>query len=404
MSDYIYLDYAATAPLCEESAAALAPFMQCGPAHVLAGGGNANSLHTPGRTAFELMEQARKSVAESLGAKRPAEIIFTSGATEADNAALFGLTRAALQKRANKGNHSSGHVIVSSIEHDAVLEPARRLKREGIDVTFLPVDSRGLVSTDALKEALREDTVLVSVMLANSEVGSIQPIKQLAHLAHESGALFHTDATQALGKIPVNMQNLGVDAASFSGHKIGAPKGVGVLYVAARVPFHAYMLGGGQEEGRRSGTQNVPNICAFAAACRAAVEMQPAEAVRLQAFRDELYTRLGEMKRVTPTIDADARAGAYGGAYLPNIVHVLVSGYESETLIILLDEMGFGVSGGSACSSHSLEPSHVLKAMGISADKAYGALRLSLGRYTTREHIDAFLEAFAHCIHDSKKA
>ena len=394
MSDYVYLDYAATAPLCPEAADALSQFMQPGAVHMTAGGANAYSLHGPGRYAFELLEKARRSVAESLHAKRPPEIIFTSGATESDNATLFGLTRAALQQREKRGIHGGGHVIVSAIEHDAVLAPAHRLEREGVAVTYLPVDSRGFVTPAALQQALREDTVLVSIMMANSEVGSIQPIKQLAEIAHKAGALFHTDATQALGKAPVDLQDLDVDAASFSGHKIGAPKGIGVLYLKTRTPFVPYLLGGAQEEGRRSGTQNVPAICAFAAACQAAVETQEAESARLRSLRDDLYARLAQLKRVSPTVSV----GAGDEAYLPNIVHVLVSGFESETLIIRLDQAGFGVSGGSACSSHSLDPSHVLKAMGVPPDKAYGALRVSMGRYTTQEQIDAFAAALENCI------
>ena len=394
MNDYVYLDYAATAPLCPEAADALAQFMQPGAVHMTAGGANANSLHGPGRYAFELLEKARRSVAESLHAKRPPEIIFTSGATESDNAALLGLTRAALQQREKRGIHGGGHVIVSASEHDAVLAPAHRLEREGVAVTYLPVDSHGFVTPAALRQAMRDDTVLVSIMMANSEVGSIQPIKQLAEIAHKGGALFHTDATQALGKTPVDLQDLDVDAASFSGHKIGAPKGVGILYLKARTPFVPYLLGGGQEEGRRSGTQNVPAICAFAAACHAAVATQAAESARLRSLRDDLYARLAQLKRVSPPVSV----AAGDEAYLPNIVHVLVSGFESETLIIRLDQAGFGVSGGSACSSHSLDPSHVLKAMGVPPDKAYGALRVSMGRYTTREQIDAFVATLENCI------
>lgn len=392
----MYLDYAATAPLCEEAADALASFMQVGSSHAMAGGANANSLHKPGRHAFELLEKARRSTMESLHAKRPSEIIFTSGATESDNAALFGLVHAALERRKKQGMRETGHVIVSSIEHDAVLMPARRLERAGVAVTYLPVTSQGFVNPSALHDALRDNTVAVSVMMANSEVGSIQPIKQLAEIAHQAGAFFHTDATQALGKVPIDLQDLAVDAASFSGHKIGAPKGIGVLYLKARTPFEPYLLGGGQEEGRRSGTQNVPAICAFAAACRASVERQPVEAARLRTLRDTLYARLAKLKRVSPTVSVAAQSDAY----LPNIVHVLVSGYESETLIVRLDSAGFGVSGGSACSSHSLDPSHVLKAMGVPPDKAYGALRVSMGRYTTPAEIDAFVDAFVRCIND----
>ena len=394
---YVYLDYAATAPLCEEAASAFAQFMQSGSAGIAAGGANANSLHSPGRLAFTRMEQARRDIAQNLHASRPSEIVFTSGATESDNAALFGLVHACQQQQKKRGIHRAGHVIVSSIEHDAVLAPARRLEKEGVSVTYLPVTSDGFITKEALQGALRNDTLLVSVMMANSEVGSIQPIARLANIAHSHGVLFHTDATQALGKIPVDLAQLGVDAASFSGHKIGSVKGSGVLYLRARTPFEAYVLGGGQEEGRRSGTQNVAAACAFAAACGAVVENQEQEQKRLRLLRDELYEQLLELTCVSSAVSVTQNSEAY----LPNIVHVLVSGFESETLIIRLDEAGFGVSGGSACSSHSLNISHVLKAMGVPQKKAQGALRISFGRYTTREEINAFVQAFKASIQHS---
>ena len=392
--NYVYLDYAATAPLCEEAARAFAQFMQPGSADIAAGGANANSLHGPGRRAFALLEQARRDVAQSLHASRPSEIVFTSGATESDNTALIGLVHACQQQRQKRGIHQLGHVIVSSIEHDAVLAPARRLEKEGVRVTYLPVTSDGFVTEEALRGALSSDTLLVSVMMANSEVGSIQPIARLAKITHNHDALFHTDATQALGKIPVNLQELDVDAASFSGHKIGSVKGSGVMYLRARTPFEAYLLGGGQEEGRRSGTQNVAAACAFAAACRVAVEKQEEEQKRLGLFRDELYEQLLSIKRVSSAVSVTQNPKAY----LPNIVHVLVSGFESETLIIRLDEAGFAVSGGSACSSHSLDISHVLKAMGVAPNKAQGALRVSMGCLTTQADINAFAKAFTSCI------
>lgn len=393
MSDYVYLDYAATAPLCEEAAAALSEYLVPGALHMTAGG-NANSLHTPGRAAFDAMERARKSLAVDLGVRRPPEIIFTAGATESDNAALMGLTHAALDERQHKGRPTKGHVITTAIEHDAVLATVRRLEAEGVRVTYLAPDAQGFVSPESLQAALCEDTVLVSVMMANSEVGSVQPVKELCALTHKAGALFHTDATQALGKVPIDLQDLDVDAASFSGHKVGAPKGIGALYLRARTPFQPYLLGGGQEEGRRSGTQNVAAMVAFAAACHAAVAQQANESVRLAALRDFLYTELPALPKVSATVSVDQGSQRY----LPNIVHVLVSGFESETLILRLDRDGFGVSGGSACSSHSLEPSHVLKAMGISADRAYGALRISMGRYTTEEQVRAFVDALRKCI------
>ncbi len=387
--NYVYLDYAATAPLSEEAAAAMAPYQVPGRANLTVGG-NANSLHCAGRAAFSALEDARRRISRALGASRPDEIILTSGATEADNAALFGLACAARDARRRSGaGDFTPRVIVSAIEHDAVLAPAKRLAAEGFEVVRLMPDASGFISGDSLAEACDANTVLVSVMAANSEVGSVQPVAELARIAHERGALFHTDATQALGKVAVNVVDWGCDAASFSGHKIGAPKGIGALYLKSRTPFDAYLVGGGQEAGRRSGTQNVAGAVAFAAAVEAAQELQPAEQVRLAALRDKLYAALTAESGVRATVKVPAGSVDF----LPNIVHVLVDDLESETLILRFDMRGFGVSGGSACSSHSLEPSHVLKAIGIDADSAHGALRVSMGRYTTEADIDAFIEA-----------
>lgn len=386
---YVYLDYAATAPLTEETAQAMAPYMQPGRGNI-AYGGNANSLHVPGRAAFAALEDARRRIARALGAQRPDEIILTSGATEADNTALFGLACAECdaRRRAGAGDFTP-HVVVSAIEHDAVLAPAKRLEQQGFRVTRVAPNRAGFITPEALAAAIDADTVLVSVMTANSEVGSVQPVAQLAEVAHKAGALFHTDATQALGKVPVDVRAWGCDAASFSAHKVGGPKGIGALYVKSRMPFDAYLLGGGQEAGRRSGTQNVAGAVGFAAAVEAAQEKQPTEQARLGALRDKLYAALSATPGVTATVAVEPGSTDY----LPNIVHVLVKQLESETLILRFDMRGFGVSGGSACSSHSLEPSHVLHALGISDDAAHGALRVSMGRYTTEADIDAFIEA-----------
>ena len=393
-SGYTYLDYAATAPLIPEAAEAMEPYFRTG-ADNLPLNMNANSLHAPGRAAFAALEDARRSLARDLGASRPDELILTCGATEADNAAVLGIAHAAAAQRRGRGRGDfTPQVITTAIEHEAVLQPARRLEREGFRVTRLAPDHAGFVSLDALADALDEDTVLVSIQAANSEVGSIQPIAAAARLAHEAGALFHTDAVQALGKTPIDLQELGVDAASFSAHKLGGPKGVGVLYLKARTPFEAQMLGGGQESDRRSGTQNVAGAAGFAAACRVAVQDQEAESARLRALRDRLYARLADIDGLRPTVPVTPG----DGRYLPNIVHMLADGLESETLILRLDARGFGVSGGSACASHSLDPSHVLLAMGVEPDRAQGALRVSMGRYTEEEDVDAFARALADAL------
>lgn len=386
---YTYLDYAATAPLSEEAAGAMAPYLVPGKLN-LALGGNANSLNSPGRAAFSAMEQARKQLACALGAARPQEVVFTSGATEADNCALFGLARAARRRLqlAGKGDVVP-KVLVSSVEHDAALAPARALAVEGFAVEYLAPNRQGFVEPDALERALGPDVVLVSVQTANSEVGSVMDIARLAALAHASGALMHTDAVQALGKVPVNVGQLGVDAASFSAHKIGGPKGIGCLYLKARTPFEPFLLGGGQENGLRSSTQNVAAMAGFAAAAQVAVETQQSEELRLRGLRDYLYRELAALDGVRATVEVAPGSGDY----LPNIVHVLVDGLESQTMILRFDMLGFGVSGGSACSSQSLEPSHVLRAMGVSADDAQGALRISMGRLTTQDDVARFAQA-----------
>ncbi|MDO4182972.1 MAG: cysteine desulfurase family protein [Coriobacteriia bacterium] len=387
--EFHYFDYAATAPLCEEAALAMAPYLVPGVANLQVGG-NANALYTAGREAFAAMEQARRTVAACVGAKRPDEVVFAAGATEADNAAMFGLGSAALAKRKQQGRPpAQPHLITTALEHEAVLQPCKRLEQHGWRVTRLNPTAEGFVTPSALQQALCEDTLVVSVQLANAEVGSIQPVAELAQAAHKAGAVFHTDATQALGKIPVDVRGLGVDAASFSAHKIGGPKGIGALYVAARTPFDAYLTGGGQEGGKRSGTQNVCGMAGFAAAAVAATENIREEQVRLARLRDRLYAGLTAL----PGVRATVPQAPGSGAFLPNIVHVLVAGVESETLILRLDKLGFCVSGGSACATHSLEPSHVLTALGVPGDAARGALRCSFGRYTTEAHVDALVQA-----------
>lgn len=386
---YLYLDYAATAPLCAEAAEAMAPYDGVGEASLMLNA-NPNSLHSPGRTAYRALEAARRTLAECLGARRPDEVVLTGGATEADNAALWGLARAERDRRAQAGKPvADPHVIVSSIEHAAVLRPAKTMRAAGFRVTELPVDRQGFVEVRALEAALGADTVLVSVQAANSEVGSVQPVRELAACAHEAGALFHTDAVQALGKVPLSVGEWDVDAASFSAHKIGGPRGVGALYLKARTPFEPLMRGGGQESGLRSGTQNVRGAVGFAAAARAATAHVADDAAAMAVLRDRLYGVLAAFGPVQATVDVEP--GSLD--FLPNVVSVLVEGLESETMLLRFDGLGIGVSGGSACSSHSLDPSHVLLAMGVPADLAHGALRLSFGRGTTMADIDAFLAA-----------
>lgn len=386
---YIYLDNAATTPLCRAAAEAMAPYMQAAPDGAF---GNANSLHSIGRDAFSALEDARVRVARALGAQRPDEIAFTSGATEADNAALVGLALAARDRRRQRGDAVAGRVVVSRIEHHAVLHCAAMLKRLGFEVDFVDNDASGHIGVEALERIMREDTLLVSVMAVNNEVGTVLDIAALAQVAHRHGALFHTDAVQALGKIPFNVGLLGVDAASFSSHKVGGPQGVGVLYLKTRTPFVPYMAGGGQERGIRSGTQNIAGILGCAAAIEHAVTFQPVFAKRAAGFRDFLYRELCAIPKVSASVRLES------GDFAPHIVNVCVSGMESQTMILQLDLRGFCVSGGSACSSSSLDPSHVLAALGVKRNLAQGSLRISFGETTDRPDVVSFAEAFKEVV------
>lgn len=387
----IYLDWAATAPLSERAHDAMMPFFAPGMSGIEAGNGNANSLHSAGRAAFKVLEAARRDIARAIDA-RGDEIIFTSGATEADNLALFGITEGVLAKRGKRlGDQGTGcapSVIVSAVEHDAVLQAADALKRFGVEVIMIKADPAGFITPEALQAALEKahDPLLVSVMALNNEVGSVMDIPALAVLAHASGAFFHCDATQALGKIPLSVKAWDVDALSLSSHKIGGPKGVGALYLKARTPFCAQLFGGGQEANRRSGTQNIAGVVGFAAALVETVGKQEENAQKMTALRDKLAAGLQELEGVTVLGDPSR------GAYSSHIVTAICPGFESETLILQLDKRGICVSGGSACASHSLEPSHVLQAMGIARDEALGMLRFSLGPTTTADEIDRTIE------------
>ena len=390
---FVYLDYAATSPLVPEAAEALAPYLAAGRPGAAWADANANTLYGPGREAFMAMEGARTRMAKALGA-RPDEIIFTSGATEADNAAVLGLAHAAEASRRLRARGRCPHIIISAIEHDAVLQPARRLVREGFELTVLPVNRGGFVTAEALSAALTDETVLVAIQAANGEIGSVQDVAALAAITHRAGALFFADATQALGKIPLDLRKLGVDAAAFSGHKVGGPKGTGLLFLKARTPFDPLVLGGGQESGHRSGTQNVAGAVACAAAVEAAVGAQPAESARLRILRDRLYNALAALPGVHPTVDVAPGSEAY----LPCVVNVHVDGCEGNTLVLRFSGEGFCVSAGSACSSGSLDPSRALTALGIGRDAAQGELRVSMGRFTDDEDIDRFLEAASRVI------
>ena len=371
--DNVYFDYAATTPVDARVLDAMLPFFN-------ERFGNANSLYALGRDAYRGLEEARETVAAAIGAASPDEVIFTSGGTESDNAGLIGI----LTKLAPEGG---AHLIVSALEHHAILEPAHYLEKQGYEVTVLAPRKSGHIHPDDLRAAMKPNTKLVSVMHANNEIGTINPIRELAEVAHEGGALFHTDAAQTLGKIPFDVVALGIDAASFSSHKIYGPKGFGALYLKKRTPFNTIQRGGGQEFKKRSGTQNTPGAAGFAKALELMLADQASEIVRLSALRDKVINGvLGSLENTQCTTAVEPR--------LPHIVSLLINGVEGEAMLLQLDNKGIAVSTGSACSSGSLEPSHVLLAVGCPPEIAHGSLRISLGRFTTEQDVDYFLEVF----------
>lgn len=387
MQPRVYLDYAATAPLHKAAAEVIESYIGQD-VTAQAKNANANSLHTEGRQAFSCLEAARKTLSEVLGA-RPFELSFTGGATESDNSALFGVV-AALRSAQNP----VPHIVVSSIEHDAVYNAAKQLESLGLaKVSYVAPKKDGHIHPEDVEAAFTSETVLLSIMAAHNEFGSIHDLDSFGQLAHAHGIYFHTDAVQAFGKIPINLANLPVDLASFSAHKIGGPKGIGLLFIRSKTPFKPFLVGGGQESGFRSGTQNVCGAAAFA---RVAAELCGSkslilqEAERLQAMRDKLYASLCSEAKVVASVPCEAG----NSAYLPHIVNVCVPGIESETLILQADIAGFSVSGGSACSSHSLEPSRSMLEIGIPRDSALCSLRISLGWDTTECDIDAFIKFF----------
>jgi cysteine desulfurase len=340
--------------------------------------GNANSLYALGRDAYRALEDARERFAAIINAQ-PTEVIFTGAGTESDNAAIVGIATAA--KARGKGSH----IIVSGFEHHAVLRPAESLAKRGFELTVLNPREDGIVYAEDLRAVMRDDTVLVSVMHANNEIGTVAPIKELAAVAHEKGAYFHTDAIQALGKLAWDAVDLGVDAASFTAHKIYGPKGVAALYLKRGTPFEPLLMGGGQENKKRSATQNTAGIAGFVKALEIMVEEREAETPRLTALRD----------RVIEGVLAMPNSLLNGGRdvpRLPHIANVVLKGVEGEAMLLQLDNKGIAVSTGSACSSGSLEPSHVLLSIGCPAEIAHGSLRISVGRYTTTEDIEYFLE------------
>jgi cysteine desulfurase len=372
----VYFDYNATTPLAPEVTDAVMRAMR----DVF---GNASSVHHFGQQAKATMDEARSAVAALLNAD-PSEIVFTSGGTESDNFAIRGAAEA-LEPTGRR------HLIASAIEHEAVLNTFRALARRGWRTTLLPVDQSGIVSPDRLREAIDSDTALVSVMHANNEIGTIQPVAALAAIAHEHGALLHTDAVQSAGKIPVDVRALGVDLLSLSAHKFNGPKGAGVLWIKRGTRMQPTVTGGKHERNRRAGTENVAAIAGLGVASKLAAGKMTAEAARVSALRDRLET--GILREVPGTAVNGAR-----DSRVPNTTNISFERVEAESLLIALDLEGIAVSTGSACSSGTLEPSHVLKAMGLPTHRTQNSLRFSLGMFSTDAEVDRVIEVLPRLV------
>ena len=365
----IYLDYNATTPVDPAVLEAMLPYLA-------ENYGNANSIHAMGQRARGAVDRARESVSALLGAKS-SEIVFTSGGTEADNLAVFGVVGASPKARK--------HVISTAIEHHAVLNACQELERRGVDVTYIPVGSSGIVDPDEIRRALRPETILISVMHANNELGTIQPIEEIGRIAAEADVYFHCDAVQSAGKLPLDVNSLGVDLLSISAHKIYGPKGVGALYVRSGTPIEPQFWGGHHERDRRPGTENVPGIVGLGKAAELARKQIAADSERIRSLRDHLEETLLEAIPLSRRNGDRARR-------VPNTANLTFPGAGGEALLIGLDLQGIACSTGAACSSGAVEPSHVLLAIGLSQDDARSSLRLSLGRPTTPDEIDRAIE------------
>ena len=365
----IYLDHAATTPTRPEAVEAMLPYFTDG-------FGNPSSIYSYGQEARGAIEEARTRVAELIGA-RSEEIVFTSGGTEADNSALKGVAYAS--------EHKGNHIITTSIEHHAVLGVCRFLEKRGLRITYLPVDKYGLVDPDDVRKAITNKTILISVIHASNEVGTIEPLEEIGDIARQAGVYFHTDAVQTVGHIPVNVDNLKVDLLSISAHKLYGPKGVGALYIRKGTKLVSVMHGGEQEKRRRAGTENVPAIVGLGKAVELAGQEIDKEAERLAHLRDKLIKGLGEK------ID-HTHLNGHPGKRLPNNVNVSVDFVEGESMLLNLDLEAICASTGSACSSASLEPSHVLLALGVPPEQAHCSLRFTLGRENTEADVERVLE------------
>jgi cysteine desulfurase len=380
--DTIYLDHAATTPVDPDVLAAMLPYFSV---HF----GNPSSIYRLGQDGRAALDEARIAVAHVL-ACQPAEIVFTGGATESDNLALKGV---AWHRRLARPDASPPHVITTTVEHHAVLHAAEELARQGFAVTFVACDRDGIVSPSAIAAAIRPETCLISVMYANNEVGAIQPSAAIAEVANRHGIPFHTDAVQAAGLLPLRVDELGVDLLSLSAHKFYGPKGVGLLYVRRGTPIHFQQDGGGQEGGRRGGTENVPGIVGLAAALARADHSRDAYAARCAGLRDRLFAGV---RRTIPDVELNGPADPE--RRLANNLNLAIPGIQGETVLLALDMEGVAASAGSACTTGNTEPSHVLRAMGLSDEICRASLRFTVGRGNTAEEIDEAVETLGDVV------
>ncbi|MDD3985159.1 MAG: cysteine desulfurase NifS [Methanobacterium sp.] len=376
----MYLDHSATTPMDPEVFKAMKPYF-------IDSFGNASTLYTLGREGRKAMEAAREQVASLIGADTK-EIIFTSGGTESDNIAIKGTA----YKFRNNGNH----IITSTIEHPAVNETCKYLEKNGFKVTYLPVYNDGIVKVSDIKEAITDKTILITVMHANNEIGTIQPIVEIGALAREKGIYFHTDAVQTVGKIPVNVKEMNIDMLSLSAHKIYGPKGIGALYIRNGVRVEPIIHGGGHEKGIRPGTENIPGIVGLGKACSIAEENLTKDMEKLTILRDKLINTVLEQ------VD-DSYLNGHRTKRLPNNANFRFTAVEGESLILTLDSMGIASSTGSACSSTKLQPSHVLLSIGLKEVEAHGSLRISLGHENTEEDVDYLINAIKEVIAKLRK-
>ena len=372
----VYLDNAATTALSPKVLEKMMP-------HLTDIYGNASSPHSFGQTARIGVEHAREQVARAINAD-PSEIVFTGCGTESDNTVLFGVA----ERYAKKGDH----IITTNVEHHAILHSCAALEKKGIKVTYLPVDKDGLVTPEQVRDAITDKTILVSVMFANNEVGTIMPIPEIAAVCHEKGVLFHTDAVQAAGHIPIDVKAMGIDMLSISGHKFHGPKGVGVLYERKGIRLPSYIIGGEQEKGRRAGTENVAGIVGLGEALELAVTNMSETSARMTRMRDRL------IEGIEATIP-EVKLNGHRTKRLPNNVNFSIKYIEGESILLMLDMAGIAASSGSACTSGSLDPSHVLLALGLTHEVAHGSVRMTLGDDTTDEDIDYVLETLPKVAH-----